>query len=277
MDSLLNASKYRCIGYYYEGKKIADIAKILDKNYMTIKRWISKFKETGDLIKDKPRSGRPTKFSKRVEASIKRMLHSDPALTYKQVSQKVTKGIKKISKSAIGRYLKQRGNKYLPKNLSILSHTNKLKRIELCEYFLNNPLKNIIFSDEVKFDLNHNRRRFYKFKGDQRRARIRFNPNYSIMVWGAVSMKGRISLCEVEGTQNQFTYIDMLSRHFMSEANAKHGSGNWIFQQDNARAHTAKRVTKFFEDQGIVLLKHPTNSPDLNPIETVWSFLKESV
>ena len=56
------ALKYRCVGYHYEGKIRAERAQILQKPYMTIKRWLEKFEDTGDLLKDRPRSGRPTNF-----------------------------------------------------------------------------------------------------------------------------------------------------------------------------------------------------------------------
>ena len=47
--------------------------------------------------------------------------------------------------------------------------------------------------------------------------------------------------------------------------------------QDNAPIHTAKKVKKWFEDNGIPTLDWPPYSPDLNPIEHAWSRLKEIV
>ena len=48
-----------------------------------------------------------------------------------------------------------------------------------------------------------------------------------------------------------------------------------IFMQDNAGIHTAKKVKKWFEDQGIPLFSWPPYSPDMNPIEIVWAWLKQ--
>ena len=49
------------------------------------------------------------------------------------------------------------------------------------------------------------------------------------------------------------------------------------FQQDNACAHTAKMTTQWLESAGIKLFPHPPSSPDLNPIESVWFLLKNSI
>ena len=50
-----------------------------------------------------------------------------------------------------------------------------------------------------------------------------------------------------------------------------------VFQQDSARCHTAKTVKNWFEAKKINVLKWSGNSPDLNPIENLWSRLKKLV
>ena len=45
--------------------------------------------------------------------------------------------------------------------------------------------------------------------------------------------------------------------------------GNGIFQQDNAKCHTSKKMQTFFKKSKKPLLDWPGNSPDLNPIKNL--------
>ena len=49
------------------------------------------------------------------------------------------------------------------------------------------------------------------------------------------------------------------------------------FMQDNAPCHRAAIVQEWFEEEQLRVLDWPGNSPDLNPIENLWSLLQDKV
>ena len=52
---------------------------------------------------------------------------------------------------------------------------------------------------------------------------------------------------------------------------------DWILQEDNDPKHCSKLCTEWKQQSGIVTLDWPSQSPDANPIENVWAYMKHKL
>ena len=86
------------------------------------------------------------------------------------------------------------------------------------------------------------------------------------MVWGAITSTGRSQLVQVQGCLNAQHYVhNILQPHALPLLAAPCA----VFQQDNARPHTARLTTNFLAANNVNTLPWPSLSPNLNPIERV--------
>ena len=119
----------------------------------------------------------------------------------------------------------------------------------------------------------------------RRRVEKRFDEKYttstmkhppSQMIWGAMSTNGTAGLYFLTPgtTMNGLNYVELL-REKLTLHMAIHKTT--IFMQDGAPCHRSKVVKEFLMKNRVKVLDWPGNSPDLNPIENLWSQMKDLV
>ncbi|GFY34577.1 transposable element Tcb1 transposase [Trichonephila clavipes] len=84
-----------------------------------------------------------------------------------------------------------------------------------------------------------------------------------------------LNSCKVRiaGTLNSQCYISEVLEPVVLPC--LQGLATAIFQQDNAQPHLARIVQRFFVNHQIELLPWPARSPDLSPIENMWSMVAQ--
>ena len=82
------------------------------------------------------------------------------------------------------------------------------------------------------------------------------------MVWAEISNNPRTNLVRVQGNLTGQRYKnDILQQHILNVIDRQRE----IFQQDNARLHTARETMDFLTQNNIDVLPWPSMSLDLNP------------
>ncbi len=139
--------------------------------------------------------------------------------------------------------------------------------------------KSVLWSDESKFVIlvgNHRHRVLWaKEEGDLSACHQgSVQKPASLMVWGCISAYGMGSLHVLEGTMNAERYIKVLEQHMLPSRWRLFQGRPSVFQQDNAKPHTAAITTAWLRSRRVRVLNWPACSPDLSPIENIWRIIK---
>ena len=194
----------------------------------------------------------------------------------------------KLSKSTLHRFIKKYfGKPYKYRIRPLIKKEHILKRKEFADYIKNENIKSkeIFFTDEKIFLLDFipnkqtnqirlSKEMKYKIrKGDQNAEKILTieipKKSKGFMVAGGISHYGLGKLIFCIGTVDSFSYKQALNFYL---DDIKRLNDSLYFQQDNAPSHSSKESKEAL--QSIKRLKFwPPNSPDISPIEKVWSFI----
>jgi len=97
------------------------------------------------------------------------------------------------------------------------------------------------------------------------------------MFWGCISWKGQGTLKLIKGRIKGSTYNTLLTEAIPETFEDLDIRSAWLLE-DNATPHGTKDVINTKANLKLKkLLDYPANSPDLNPLESLWSYWKTKV
>lgn len=95
-----------------------------------------------------------------------------------------------------------------------------------------------------------------------------------IEIWGGISGEGTTTAVRIfDGTINAMLYCNVLQSELKQSMAKLSKKTTYTFQQDLAPWHTSKLAKEKMAKMKLNVLEWAAKSPDLNPIEMLWSIL----
>ena len=280
------------------------IARARHRDPATIRYWDKRAKKDGWERKTNPGSGRPRVTSERTDREIKRRIMSKSKETVSKLTRELTQTLGDAAPSR--KTVERRAHEapvrcYRLIEKPLLTDRSKEARYDWAQAHLNwtqHQWEHVLWSDEspmslwmddsggiVWLPLDHDLK-------DQLTPKVAHGGG-GFSIWGCFSYHGVGPLVRVKGAMNGKWYHDtILTKHAIphietlirnQHKKAPKRDRVWYFQHDNAPPHRTADNKRYLNSKmaewqpKLKTLMWPSNSPDLNPLENIWSYIKQQL
>lgn len=263
-----------------EGKTYKEISELLGRSQNLVTNALKPQKNTENR-------GRPRKTTKQTDRRMVVMVKKDPFLSSRAILKELNENIS--ARTVRRRMTEANLHGRIARKVPFLSKRNIKQRISFAQEHKDwngesmiKKWRNILWSDETKINMFGSDGRTYVHRPPTQEFASRYTKKTvkhgggNIIVWGCMSYYGVGPLYWIKETMTQHEYVDILENIMLPYA-SENMPLIWTFQQDNDPKHTSKAAKAWFQRNNVSLLSWPSQSPDLNPIENLWKYVKGTI
>ncbi|MDI6721609.1 MAG: IS630 family transposase, partial [Candidatus Aenigmarchaeota archaeon] len=285
---ILENYRFRAIELYNEGKHINEIAHFFGVHRGSVSSWITTYNRKGkNALKSRKSSGRPRKIAEKEMKMIINILQDNamqhgfetPLWTCKRLQQVMRqKTGKKLHTTNVMRWLKKWGmTNQKPKRRATQQDEEAVKKWLANEWPRIKAHKKrwqalLYFQDESGVSLTAVMGKTWAPKGKTPIVKVT-GKRGGICVTSAISPAGHM-VFRIEKPKERINSGKHIE--FLEQIMKSHPRRKIIVIEDRAPPHIAKKVDAFVENHSkrFAIYRLPSYSPELNPDEHVWEYLK---
>ena len=242
----------------------------------TVQRIINLFNRTGSVFPAVQSHGPARKLSESEELTVLDCFLASPGIYLDEIQQELCdKTGTWVSKSTICREAKRMGLTR-KKMRRIATQRSDIARAHFMVQVENMSADNFIWVDETGSDKRNALRKYaYSLRGVTPINHCLYTSGRRISAISAISTRGVEDVYLAEGGVNGDTFCDFIEKCLLPVLMPFNGSNpRSIVVIDNASIHHIDEVVQLVSSVGALLWFLPPYSPDLNPIEPVFSQVK---
>jgi hypothetical protein len=164
-----------------------------------------------------------------------------------------------------------------------LSEANKVKRVQYANAQAHRDWRRVLFTDEKTFWLGSSPTHSWQEPGKRKTRYVKRHPP-KLHVWAAAGHNVKADLYFFTRTLDSPLYRTILTNRLPEERLTyapdcpRSLRSHWHFLQDNDPKHKAAATMRFLRQTlGKRIIHHPSQSPDLNIMEDIWSYLDRKI
>jgi len=241
-------------------------------NRKGVLKWIKRYKKDKSINRHEG-SGRKRKTNKEDDKKIFiEIINENPNITTEEIKDKLKEKNIDLGTTTIKDRLKE--NEFIYCKVvekPLLTSNHKQLRLKWAIENYNTDWTTIKFSDETIIKKEFKDKQWMQ-KDDKTIIRVVKHP-MQFLIWGSFHYGGVGDICIFKGIMDADKYINILEEYLLPT-----NSNEYSFQFDNDPKHTSIKALSFLFEKNIKCISWwPPNSPDLNPIENLWKYVKDKL